>query len=172
MKKIICITITIIMLISFASCGAKYTAENQPKQMAAKSIDEKFTYTINGEQQKVTPYYPIEDNYVMNMVEVGYSNFHIYDSRNVTGGMLANRTKSEKIIIERVIAIITNRNREGDAKVLNTNGDYNYISYYGTDLDYTTGTVMITYLMYNPETDYEDDIIERYDYVLDRNFED
>ena len=31
---------------------------------------------------------------------------------------------------------------------------------------------MITYLMYNPETDYEDDIIERYDYVLDRNFED
>ena len=176
MKKIICITITIIMLISFASCGAKDTAENQPinvqKQMAAKSIDEKFTYTINGEQQKVTPYYPIEDNYVMNMVEVGYSNFHIYDSRNVTGGMLANRTKSEKIIIERVIAIITNRNREGDAKVLNTNGDYNYISYYGTDLDYTTGTVMITYLMYNPETDYEDDIIERYDYVLDRNFED
>ena len=176
MKKIICITITIIMLISFAGCGTKDTAENQPinaqKQMAAKSIDEKFTYTINGEQQKITPYYPIEDNYVMNMVEVGYSNFHIYDSRNVTGGMLATRTKSEKIIIERVIAIITNRNREGDAKVLNTNGDYNYISYYGTDLDYTTGTVMITYLMYNPETDYGDDIIERYDYVLDRNFED
>ena len=130
MKKIICITITIIMLISFASCGAKDTAENQPinaqKQMAAKSIDEKFTYTINGEQQKVTPYYPIEDNYVMNMVKVGYSNFHIYDSHNVTGGMLANRTKSEKIIIERVIAIITNGNREGDAKVLNTNGDYNH----------------------------------------------
>lgn len=172
MKKIICITITIIMLISFASCGAKDTAENQPKQMAAKSIDEKFTYTINGEQQKITPYYPIEDNYVMNMVEVGYSNFHIYDSHNVTGGMLANRTKSEKIIIERVIAIITNRNREGDAKVLNTNGDYNYISYYGTDLDYTTGTIMITYLMYNPKTDYEDDIIERYDFVLDRNYED
>lgn len=172
MKKIICITITIIMLISFAGCGAKDTVENQPKQMAAKSIDEKFTYTINGEQQKITPYYPIEDNYVMNMVEVGYSNFHIYDSRNVTGGMLANRTKSEKIIIERVIAMITNADREGDATVLNTNGDYTYISYYGTDLDYTTGTIMITYLMYNPETDYEDDIIERYDYVLDRNFED
>ena len=176
MKKIICMVITIIMVISLAGCGAKGTAENQPinaqKQMAAKSIDEKFTYTINGEQQKITPYYPIEDNYVMNIVEVGYSNFHIYDSHNVTGGMLANRTKSEKIIIERVIAIITNRNREGDAKVLNTNGDYNYISYYGTDLDYTTGTVMITYLMYNPETDYGDDIIERYDYVLDRNFED
>ena len=176
MKKIICIAITIIMLISFASCGAKDTAENQPinaqKQMAAKSIDEKFTYTINGEQQKVTPYYPIEDNYVMNMVEVGYSNFHIYDSRNVTGEMLTNRTESDKIIVERVIAIITNKEREGDAKVLNTNGDYAYISYYGTDLDYTTGTIMITYLMYNPETDYEDDIIERYDYVLDRNFED
>ena len=137
MKKIICMVITIIMVISLAGCGAKGTAENQPintqkmntEQIAAKSIDEKFTYTINGEQQKITPYYPIEDNYVMNMVKVGYSNFHIYDSHNVTGGMLANRTKSEKIIIERVIAIITNRNHEGDAKFLNTNCDYNYISY-------------------------------------------
>jgi len=180
MKKIICMVITIIMVISFAGCGAKGTAENQPintqkmntEQMAAKPVDELHTYTINGERQKVTPYYPIEDNYVMNIVEVGYSNFHIYDSRNVTGEMLTNRTESDKIIVERVIAIITNKEREGDAKVLNTNGDYAYISYYGTDLDYTTGTIMITYLMYNPETDYEDDIIERYDYVLDRNFED
>lgn len=180
MKKIICMVITIIMVISLAGCGAKGTAENQPintqkmntEQMAAKPVDELHTYTINGERQKVTPYYPIEDNYVMNIVEVGYSNFHIYDSRNVTGEMLTNRTESDKIIVERVIAIITNREREGDAKVLNTNGDYTYISYYGTDLDYTIGTIMITYLMYNPETDYEDDIIERYDYVLDRNFED
>lgn len=180
MKKIICMVITIIMVISLAGCGAKGTAENQPintqkmntEQMAAKPVDELHTYTINGERQKVTPYYPIEDNYVMNIVEVGYSNFHIYDSRNVTGEMLTNRTESDKIIVERVIAIITNKERKGDAKVLNTNGNYTYISYYGTDLDYTTGTIMITYLMYNPETDYEDDIIERYDYVLDRNFED
>ena len=164
MKKIICMVITIIMVISLAGCGAKGTAENQPintqkmntEQMAAKPVDELHTYTINGERQKVTPYYPIEDNYVS----------------NVTGEMLTNRTESDKIIVERVIAIITNKEREGDAKVLNTNGDYAYISYYGTDLDYTTGTIMITYLMYNPETDYEDDIIERYDYVLDRNFED
>ena len=145
MKKIICMVITIIMVISLAGCGAKGTAENQPintqkmntEQMAAKPVDELHTYTINGEWQKVTSYYPIEDNYVMNIVEVGYSNFHIYDSRNVTGEMLTNRTESDKIIVERVIAIITNKEREGDAKVLNTNGDYTYISYYGTDLDYS-----------------------------------
>ena len=30
MKKIICMVITIIMVISLAGCGAKGTAENQP----------------------------------------------------------------------------------------------------------------------------------------------
>ena len=180
MKRLFAIIMILTMVISFAACGGKDKSNIQPikaegmnvEPATEKTFDERHTYIINGQRQKVTPYYPIEDNYVMNIVDVGYSNFHIYDSRNVTGEMLTSRTESDKIIVERVIAIITNKEREGDAKVLNTNGNYTYISYYGTDLDYTTGTIMITYLMYNPETDYEDDIIERYDYVLDRNFED
>ena len=186
MKKLFAIIMILTMVISFAACGGNDKSNIQlvkaegmnveheinVEPATKKTFDERHTYIINGQRQQVMPYYPIEDNFVMTIVELGYTNFHIYNSRNVTGEMLTNRTESDKIIVERVIAIITNKEREGDAKVLNTNGDYTYISYYGTDLDYTTGTIMITYLMYNPETDYEDDIIERYDYVLDRNFED
>ena len=67
----------------------------------------------------------------------------------------------------------TNKERKGDGRILNTDNErYNYISYNGCDLEYTTGTIIVTYLMYNPNTNYEDDIIERYDYILDKNFED
>lgn len=186
MKKLFAIIMILTMVISFAACGGNDKSNIQPikaegmnveheinvEPATEKTFDERHTYIINGQRQQVMPYYPIEDNFVMTIVAFGYTNFHIYNSCNVTGEMLRNRTKSEKIIVERVIAMITNADREGDATVLNTNGDYTYISYYGTDLDYTTGTIMVTYLMYNPKTDYEDDIIERYDFVLDRNYED
>lgn len=186
MKRVFAIIMVLVLMVSLTACSANNGADDQQikavemnieheisvEPATEKTFDERHTYIINGQRQQVMPYYPIEDNFVMTIVELGYTNFHIYNSCNVTGEMLRSRTQSEKIIIERVIALVTNAEREGDAKVLNTNGDYNYISYYGTDLDYTTGTIMITYLMYNPETDYEDDIIERYDFVLDRNFED
>lgn len=178
MKKIIAIIMVLVLMVSITACSMNKTTDNpqiNAKEMnieqSTEQLDERHTYIINGKRQQISSYYPIEDNFVMCIVDVGYTNFHIYNSKNVTGEMLTNRTKSDKIIVERVIAIVTNAKRQGDAKVLNTNGDYNYISYYGTDLDYTTGTIMISYLMYNPDTDYEDDIIERYDYVLDRNFE-
>ena len=186
MKKLFAIIMILTMVISFAACGGNDKSNIQlvkaegmnveheinVEPATEKTFDERHTYIINGQRQQVMPYYPIEDNFVMTIVAFGYTNFHIYNSCNVTGEMLRNRTKSEKIIVERVIAMITNADREGDATVLNTNGDYTYISYYDTDLDYTTGTIMVTYLMYNPKTDYEDDIIERYDFVLDRNYED
>ena len=186
MKRLFAIIMILTMVISFAACGGNDKSNIQlvkaegmnveheinVEPATEKTFDERHTYIINGQRQQVMPYYPIEDNFVMTIVAFGYTNFHIYNSCNVTGEMLRNRTKSEKIIVERVIAMITNADREGDATVLNTNGDYTYISYYDTDLDYTTGTIMVTYLMYNPKTDYEDDIIERYDFVLDRNYED
>ena len=87
--------------------------------------------------------------------------------------MLTNRTNLQRAIVERVIGIVTNKERKSDGRILNTDSEqYNYISYNGCDLEYTTGTIIVTYLMYNPNTNYEDDIIERYDYILDKKFED
>ena len=76
-------------------------------------------------------------------------------------------------IVERAIGIVTNRERQGDGKILNTDDDYyNYISYRNVDFNTCDGTIVLTYLIYNPDTSYTDDIIERYDFCLDRNFED
>lgn len=49
---------------------------------------------------------------------------------------------------------------------------YDYISYNGIDFQTYDGTIILTYLVYNPNTTYTDDIIERYDFCLDREFED
>lgn len=174
MKKIIAFIITFAIVFTFAACAQTEPAEEKPAESvgvtAAKS---NLTFTFNGAEHTVQAYYPIEDNYVMEMVNKGYINFDIYDTKTVTADMLANRAEHHRIIVECVIGIVTNKEREGDGRILNTDDDYyNYISYRDTDLDYTTGTIMVTYLMYNPDTNYEDDIIERYDYVLDRNYED
>ena len=53
-------------------------------------------------------------------------------------------------------------NEQGDGVVLNTAyTDYNYIHY---DDDVPMNTIIVTFNLYNPYNNYEDDIIERYDY--------
>ena len=166
MKKIIAITLIIIMVISLAACG-------QAETTGATAEKTNLTFTFNGAEHTVLPYYTIEDNYVMRMVDKGYKKFDIYDTKTLTAEMLTNRINLQRAIVERVIGIVTNKERKGDGRILNTDSEqYNYISYNGCDLEYTTGTIIVTYLMYNPNTNYEDDIIERYDYILDKKFED
>ena len=48
----------------------------------------------------------------------------------------------------------------------------NKCSYNNVDFQTYDGTIILTYLVYNPNTTYTDDIIERYDFCLDREFED
>lgn len=174
MKKIIAFIITFAIVFTLSACGqVEPAAENPTETAEATASKSNLTYTFNGTEHTVQSYVPIEDNYVKDMVEKGYINFDIYDTTELTAEMLTDRAVFHRVIVERVIGIVTNKERKGDGLILNTDDDYyNYISYSSVDLDYTTGTIMVTYLMYNPDTNYEDDIIERYDYVLDRNYED
>ena len=52
-------------------------------------------------------------------------------------------------------------NNKGDGRITNTKSRYNYISYKRTG--FRKGTRVRTYLVYNPHTDYEDDITYRFD---------
>ena len=45
--------------------------------------------------------------------------------------------------------------------------DYYYISYRSVE-DFQEGDTILTYFIYNPDTNYTDDILERFDYVIDR----
>ena len=56
-------------------------------------------------------------------------------------------------------------NEKGDGVVLNTAyTEFNYI-HYGEDVP--MNTIIVTFSLYNPYNNYEDDIIERFDYWKD-----
>lgn len=68
------------------------------------------------------------------------------------------------VLVERVIGRVKNNN--GDGKVLNNgNNPYNYICYKDW-IDCKKGDVIVTYVLYNPENNVEDDFIARWDYKL------
>ena len=109
-------------------------------------------------------YTDFEDQFINEALN-NIKNFYIYDSNDITAEIIESRTKDE-IIIERCIGIVTNAMQEGDGQVLNTDDSYyNYISYRSID-GIEKGNIILTYLIYNPNSGYIDDIIERYDYII------
>lgn len=87
----------------------------------------------------------------------------IYDSEDLTLEMLQNR--NGKLIIERCIGMVTSP--EGDGTILDCDDEYYYISYSSME-DIEVGDVIVSYFLYNPDTNYEDDVLERFDYVIDK----
>lgn len=79
----------------------------------------------------------------------------VYDSSELTEDILANR--QGKLIIEKCVGTVTDDEKNGSLE------DGSYISY--ESVDCTKGDSVITYLIYNPDTNYIDDVIERFDYV-------
>lgn len=74
-------------------------------------------------------------------------------------------------IIERCIGLVSNA-QTGDAVLLNPPDDCGYYLSYGScNQEVCNGTILVSYMVYNPNTDYFDDIIERYDFVICRDYE-
>lgn len=118
---------------------------------------------------------PVKVEAAEKSVEVGSLDFYrnlseeigaieIIDSADLSLEDLENR--KGKIIIEKCIGVV--ENSDGDGKVLNCyDSNYDYISYRSVE-DFQVGDTILTYLIYNPDTNYTDDILERFDYVIDR----
>lgn len=85
----------------------------------------------------------------------------IIDSTELTLEALQNR--NGKLIIERVIGEVDNAST-GAGHVLD-NANY-YINYESVP-NITNGNIICTYLIYNPGNNYEDDIMLRFDYIID-----
>lgn len=94
----------------------------------------------------------------------GFSDGHlrIYSPKELTYEILAGRAGD--LVVERIEGFCFDDS--GHGKVFN-NGESNccYISYAGAE-NVKAGDFVVTYCLYNPENDYEDDIIARYDYVV------
>ena len=87
----------------------------------------------------------------------------IIDSSELSSEVLCNRNGN--ILIEKCIGVVTST--EGDGEILNCHSaDYNYISYKGIDKA-NVGDKILTYFIYNPETNHIDDILYRFDYIVE-----
>lgn len=83
----------------------------------------------------------------------------VVNSADLTVNELENRNGN--IIIERVLGVVTDA-ENGDGCEFSGN----YISYRSVP-EISNGDVICTYLVYNPDTNYIDDIVARYDYVME-----
>lgn len=79
----------------------------------------------------------------------------VYDSSELTEDVLANR--QGKLIIEKCIGTVTDDEKDGSLE------DGSYISY--ENVDCVKGNTIVTYLIYNPDTNYTDDVVNRFDFV-------
>ena len=97
----------------------------------------------------------------------------IYDTSELTPQIMANR--NGKIIVEKIIGEVTNQKLDGKILKCDTdNGGYtnkdggNYISYERVD-GAKQGDKILTYYIYNPFSNVQDDVWTRLDFIIDDN---
>lgn len=73
------------------------------------------------------------------------------------------QSRNGKIIIERVVGVVDNA-ETGSGHVV---GNENYYISYNEVQGISNGDMICTYFIYNPETNWEDDIIFRFDYIVE-----
>lgn len=87
---------------------------------------------------------------------------NVVDSSELTYRKITHRKHT--VILERCIGKVTNKNKDG--KVLNANEGY-YISYKGVVC--RKGDIIVTYFLWNPENNFDDDVVARWDYVIEKS---
>ena len=162
MTKIIAWILSIMAILSLNACNGYNVAEM-----------DKNTYIINGTQKTVADYTDTEEKVISYLNSKGYTSLLILDTEDMTMDILENRKDNGVLVIERVVGMVTNKEKVGDGIILNTSDkDHNYISYRSVDFETSNGIIILSYLIYNPNTNHIDDVIKRYDFVLDREYED
>jgi hypothetical protein len=92
-------------------------------------------------------------------------NAKIYDTNELNTETLTNR--NGRIIIEKVIGKVTNDSLDG--KILNCiDEQHDYISYKNVAGAKKNDTVL-TYFIYNPSSNVEDDVLTRINFIIDGN---
>lgn len=87
----------------------------------------------------------------------------IYDTQDLTADTLESR--NGKLIIERVIGVVEDA-ESGAGRCFNGEEYYNYINYKRVK-GIKNGDIICTYMIYNPDNNYVDDIMMRFDYIID-----
>ena len=152
--------ILIIIMITALAVGINV----QPKATTENTYKRVLTFGEYRVQEEI--FAMVEDNFYLDMCnKYGEGKFKIYDPDKITYDEIIHRKGTGTVLIERLIGI---SDSSGDGTILNTEDKrYNYISYKSTPMDFDTGNLIVTYCVYNPDTNYDDDIINRYDFELE-----
>ena len=119
-----------------------------------------------------TDYYNSQVEFYDKMIE-DIETLKIYDTDDLTPEIMANR--NGKIIVEKIVGKVTNDKLDGE--ILNCNveeGGYtnkdggNYINYERVE-GAKKGDKILTYYIYNPFTNEQDDVLTRLDFIIDDN---
>lgn len=87
----------------------------------------------------------------------------VIDCNDLIEEMLTTRTEHRIMYIERIIGKVTDNAKNGTVLNPPVDGGY-YISYASVE-DAEIGDTIITYCVYNPFSNYDDDVIERWDFI-------
>ena len=117
-----------------------------------------------------TDYYNSQVEFYDEMIE-DINTLKIYDTNDLTPQVMANR--NGKIIVEKIVGKVTNDKLDGE--ILNCNaeeGGYtnkdggNYINYERVE-GAKKGDKILTYYIYSPFTNEQDDVLTRLDFIID-----
>lgn len=87
----------------------------------------------------------------------------VIDCNDLTEEMLTTRTDHNVMYIERIIGKVTDNKKNG--KIINPPKDGGYYISYASVKGARKGDTIITYCVYNPYSNYDDDVIERWDFI-------
>lgn len=156
MKRFISLfVVSVFLLLSVVGC-----APSTPRM--------ETEFEVNGKLINIGDYTDTEEQFLSDFRKNGV-NFKVYDTRELTAEILENRKGTT--VIERCIGFVVDK-EAGDGMILNADDDYNYIAYRGGSEEINDGTIFLSYMVYNPDNNYIDDIEERYDFVICREYED
>ena len=123
-------------------------------------------------EEDKTDYYNSQVEFYDEIIE-NVDTIKIYDTDDLTPEMMANR--NGKIIVEKIVGKVTSDKLDG--VILNCDVDIggytnkdggNYINYERVD-GAKKGDKILTYYIYNPFTNEQDDVLTRLDFIIDDN---
>ena len=170
MKKLLSIVLVVfIVLLCAAGCASPRVPEPSSSQVPTVFEYRPTNPRLDGFFCEVDDYTEIEELFIMELTEKGLGSYQMYDASELTAEILENRNGIT--IIERCVGFVED-SVQGDGVILNAyDPQYNYISYRSCGQEVRDGTILVSYMVYNPDTTYIDDIVERHDFVICRDYE-
>lgn len=160
-KKAIVASVVLALIIGCLSCAVAFVHEDRAFKA---EHDNKIIRVFNPNKY---------DSLVIDRLYPKYGEYaKIYDSSDLSIEKIENR--DGKLIVERCICYVEKfDNGEGFGTILNCfSKDYAYIHFEKMGKPLYKGTIVVTYLVYNPNSKLVDDVVDVYDFVISRTFED